>query len=148
MRWALREAEKAAEKGEIPVGAVVVSENRIVGKGFNQTETLQDPTAHAEMIAISAAAGTLGTWRLETCALYVTLEPCAMCAGAMVLARIPLLAYGAFDSKAGACGSLRNIVQDHRLNHRLDVVSGILADESAGLLKAFFQNIRQKKSIS
>jgi tRNA(adenine34) deaminase len=146
MRWAVREAEKAAEKGEIPVGAVVVSENRIVGRGYNQTETLQDPTAHAEMISISAAASTQNSWRLETCTLYVTLEPCAMCAGAMVLARLPLLVFGAFDPKAGACGSLRNIVQDHRLNHRIEVVNGILAEESAGMLKAFFQNLRQNKS--
>jgi tRNA(adenine34) deaminase len=146
MRWAMREAEKAAEKGEIPVGAVVVAESRIVGRGHNQTESLQDPTAHAEMIAVSAASNTLQSWRLDGCTLYVTLEPCAMCAGAVVLARIPLLVFGAFDPKAGACGSLRNIVQDHRLNHRVDVISGVLADESAGMLRAFFQNLRQNKS--
>ena len=144
MRWALKEAEKALSKGEVPVGAVVVCENRIVGKGYNQTETLQDPTAHAEMISISAAANTLHSWRLENCSLYVTLEPCAMCAGAIVLARIKKLVFGAIDPKTGACGSLRNIVQDYRLNHQVEVISGILAEESSELLKLFFQSLRKK----
>ena len=146
MKWALREAEKALDAGEVPVGAVVVQENRIVGRGHNQVETLQDPTAHAEMIAVSAAASTLGSWRLEGCVLYATLEPCAMCAGAMVLARIPLLVFGTFDPKAGACGSLRNLIQDARLNHRVDVISGVCAEEASALLKSFFQNLRNFKS--
>ena len=145
MQWAMREAEKASDQGEIPVGAVVVLENRIIGKGYNQTEMLQDPTAHAEMIAISAAAATLHSWRLEGCTLYATLEPCAMCAGALVLARIPLLVFGAFDPKAGACGSLRNIVQDHRLNHRIETVSGVLGGEVSLLMKSFFEKMRQGK---
>ena len=142
MRLALKEAEKAYTLGEVPVGAVVIQENRIVGKGYNQTETLQDPTAHAEMIAISAAANTLESWRLEKCSLYVTLEPCSMCAGAIVMARIEHVFVGAMDPKAGACGSLRNIVQDHRLNHRVQLETGVLDGESAGMLKSFFREVR------
>ncbi|MCK5147430.1 tRNA adenosine(34) deaminase TadA [bacterium] len=142
MGLALREAEKAYTLGEVPVGAIVVSNDRIVGRGYNQTETLRDPTAHAEMIAISAAANSLESWRLENCSLYVTLEPCSMCAGAIVLARIQYLFYGASDPKAGACGSLNNIVQDHRLNHSVDLETGILAEKSASMLKSFFREIR------
>jgi tRNA(adenine34) deaminase len=145
MRWALAEAEKAFEAGEVPVGAVIVHEGRIVGRAHNQTETLQDPTAHAEMIAISAAANTLGSWRLDGCTLYVTLEPCAMCAGAVVLSRIRRVVFGAFDPKAGACGSLRNLVQDARLNHRVDLASGVLDAEVSDLMKTFFQNLREVK---
>ena len=142
---ALREAEKALSQKEVPVGAVVVHEGQIIGRGHNQTETLNDPTAHAEMIAISAAANALQSWRLDNCSLYVTLEPCLMCAGAVILARIDQLIFGAFDPKAGACGSLRNVVQDHRLNHRVDVLSGVLDDLSSELLKAFFHQLRMKK---
>ena len=145
MKQALREAEKALSQNEVPVGAVVVHEEQVIGRGYNQTELLNDPTAHAEMIAISAAANALQSWRLENCSLYVTLEPCSMCAGAIVLARINQLVFGAFDPKAGACGSLRNVVQDHRLNHRVEVVSGILDDVSSDLLKAFFRQLREKK---
>ncbi|MCD6117963.1 tRNA adenosine(34) deaminase TadA [bacterium] len=145
MRRALLEAEKACDAEEVPVGAVVVKDGRIIGKGFNQTETLQDPTAHAEMVAISAAANTLQSWRLENCTIYVTLEPCAMCAGAIVLARIKELVFGALDPKAGACSSLRNIVQDHRLNHSVDLISGILAEESSNLLSSFFKEIRNSR---
>jgi tRNA(adenine34) deaminase len=145
MRRAIGEAEKAFEDGEVPVGAVVVRDHRIVGRGHNQTETLQDPTAHAEMIAISAAANTLGSWRLEGCTLYVTLEPCTMCSGAIVLARIERLVFGAADPKAGACGSLRNVVQDPRLNHRVGIVSGLLEGEISALMKTFFQNLRADK---
>jgi tRNA(adenine34) deaminase len=144
MQWAIKEAEKALAQDEVPVGAVVVQENRIVGRGHNQIESLQDPTAHAEMIAISAAAATLQSWRLDRCTLYVTLEPCAMCAGAMVLARIRELVFGAFDPKAGACGSLRNLVQDLRLNHRVEVVSGVMAEESGAMLGHFFKRLRRK----
>ena len=132
--------------GEVPVGAVVTLDNRIIGKGYNQTESLQDPTAHAEMIAISAAANTIKSQRLEECSLYVTLEPCSMCAGGIVLSRIKYLIVGAMDPKAGACGSLRNIVHDQRLNHQVELVAGVLEKESAGLLKMFFQNLRASKS--
>jgi tRNA(adenine34) deaminase len=145
MRRALQEAEKAFSKGEVPIGAVVVHDNRIIGRGHNQIESLQDPTAHAEMIALSAAANTLQSWHLETCYLFVTLEPCAMCAGAMVLARIQRVIFGAKDPKAGACGSLRNIAQDHRLNHQVEVIEGCLETESSQLLKTFFKKLRDKK---
>jgi tRNA(adenine34) deaminase len=144
-RWmesALREAEQALKRKEVPIGAVIVHNSRIIGRGYNQIETLQDPTAHAEMIAITAAAGGLGNRRLEECTLYVTLEPCAMCAGAIVLARIPRMVFGASDPKAGACGTLYNIVQDDRLNHRVDLAGGILAERCGGLLSEFFQGIR------
>ena len=146
MQVAMKEAEKAYASREVPVGAVIVHENRIIGRGFNQTETLQDPTAHAEMIAISAAANTLESWRLENCSLYVTLEPCAMCAGAIVLSRIQTLIYACEDPKAGACGSLRNIVQDHRLNHEVEIIEGVFASQAAGMLKSFFCELREQKS--
>jgi len=142
MEYALREAELAGKRKEVPVGAVVVRENRIIGKGYNQIESLQDPTAHAEMIAITAAANQLGSRRLEECTLYVTLEPCPMCAGAIVLARLPRLVYGAEDPKAGACGTLFDIVRDTRLNHRVETVGGILADRCGALLKEFFSTVR------
>jgi tRNA(adenine34) deaminase len=130
-RWmesAIREAEQAARRNEVPVGAVIVHEGRIIGRGYNQIETLQDPTAHAEMIAITAGATALGNRRLEGCTLYVTLEPCTMCAGAIVLARIPRLVFGAPDPKAGACGSLALVVQDPRLNHRVELSRGVLEE--------------------
>jgi tRNA(adenine34) deaminase len=144
-RWmesALREAEQAYKKKEVPVGAVVVQNGRIIGRGYNQIESLRDPTAHAEMIAITAAAMQLGGRRLENCTLYVTLEPCPMCAGAIVLARIPRLVLGALDPKAGACGTLFNIVQDERLNHRVEVVAGVSETRCSDLLKEFFSNVR------
>jgi tRNA(adenine34) deaminase len=142
MEYALREAEQAMKRKEVPVGCVIVNNGRIIGKGYNQIETLKDPTAHAEIIAITAAAAFLGSRRLEDTALYVTLEPCAMCAGAIVQARIPRLVFGAFDPKAGACGTLFNIVQDQRLNHRADVAGGILAERCGGLLSDFFKLVR------
>ena len=142
MALALKEAEKAYSKDEVPVGAVVMHQGKVVGRGFNQVESLKDPTAHAEMIAISAAATTLRSWRLEGCSIYVTLEPCAMCAGAIVLARIPLLIFAAVDPKAGACGSLRNLVRDHRLNHRVEVISGPMEAQSTMLMKSFFRKLR------
>ena len=144
-RWmesALREAEQALKRKEVPIGAVIVHNSRIIGRGYNQTESLQDPTAHAEMIAITAAATGLGTRRLEGCVLYVTLEPCAMCAGAIVLARLPKIVFGAHDPKAGACGTLFNIVQDVRLNHKAEVVSGVFAEKCGGMLSDFFQKVR------
>ena len=142
MDYALKDAGQALKRKEVPIGAVIVLENRIIGRGYNQTETLQDPTAHAEMIAITAAATYLGSRRLEDSTLYVTLEPCAMCAGAIVLARIPRLVFGAFDPKAGACGTLYNLVQDTRLNHRVDLVGGICAEQCGVLLKEFFAKAR------
>jgi len=142
MRWALEEAEEAGRADEVPVGAVIVCEGRVVGRGRNRTRELQDPTAHAEMIAIRAAAAELGSWRLLDCTMFVTLEPCAMCAGALVLARLPRLAFGAADPKSGACGSLRNVVADPRLNHRLSVAPGILETECGSLLTRFFRERR------
>lgn len=142
MKMALREAEKAYNAEEVPIGAVIVHEQRIIGRGYNQTEALQDPTAHAEMIAITAAAEYLGSRRLLDCTLYVTLEPCSMCSGAIVLARIPRLVYAARDPKAGASGSLYEITADPRLNHRCSVEAGLLAEESAALLRAFFLKLR------
>ncbi len=123
----------------------MVYQSRIIGRGYNQTETLQDPTAHAEMIAISAAANALHSWRLENCSLFVTLEPCAMCGGAIVLSRIKRLVFSTCDPKAGACGSLRNIVEDQRLNHQVEVTSGCMEEESRELLKLFFQNLRTRE---
>ncbi|MCK4598176.1 tRNA adenosine(34) deaminase TadA [bacterium] len=146
-RWmlqALAEAETAYREGEVPVGAVVVSEGRLIGRGHNQMEGLQDPTAHAEILAIGAAATHLKSRRLTEASLYVTIEPCPMCAGALVWARIKRLVYGARDPKAGACGSLFNIVQDRRLNHNLELTDGILADQASELLKSFFRQLRLK----
>jgi tRNA(adenine34) deaminase len=142
MEYALREAEKALEIGEVPVGCVVVKGSGIIGKGYNQREQLQDATAHAEMIAITAACDTLGTWRLEECDLYVTLEPCPMCAGAIVLSRIRTLIYGAADPKAGACGTLYDIPRDARLNHTVEIVPGVRRDECGRMLKEFFSSLR------
>ena len=142
MEYALREAEQAYKRKEVPVGAVIIHNGRIIGKGYNQIESLSDPTAHAEMIAITAAATFLGDRRLNDCTLYVTLEPCPMCAGAIVQSRIPRLVYGAWDPKAGACGTLFNIVQDDRLNHRADVTPGVLQERCGGLLKEFFLTVR------
>jgi len=142
MRQALVEAQAALANGDVPVGAVIVHDGRIIGRGHNQRELMQDPTAHAEMIALTAAATAIGSWRLNGCTLYVTLEPCAMCAGALVLARIDRLVYGTADPKAGACGSILNIVDDPRLNHRVPVESGVLTDECAEMLRAFFARKR------
>ncbi len=142
MRAALREAETAAEEGEVPVGAVIVHDSRVIGRAHNMREILHDPTAHAEMIAITQAAEALSAWRLEGTTVYVTLEPCPMCAGALVLARVSRLVYAAPDPKAGACGTLYNIVDDARLNHRIEVTSGVLADEAKTLLQEFFRRRR------
>jgi len=143
MEMALDEAAAAAAEDEVPVGAVIVSfERGVIARAHNQREQLRDPTAHAEMIAITQAAQALGSWRLEGCALYVTLEPCPMCAGAVVQARLPLLVYGCADPKAGACDSLYRITSDARLNHRAQVVAGVLGDRCAAALSAFFQGKR------
>lgn len=138
MRAALGEARAALDAGDVPVGAVVVREGSIIGRGHNQREVLQDPTAHAEMIALTAAAAEVGSWRLEGCTLYVTLEPCVMCAGAVVQARLPRLVYGAVDPKAGACQSLFAIPIDERLNHRVAMCGGILGEDCAEVLRGFF----------
>jgi tRNA(adenine34) deaminase len=142
MQEAIEVARKALEAEDVPVGAVVVHENRVIGRGYNQREKLRDPTAHAEMIALTAAAEHLHQWRLEGCTVYVTLEPCAMCAGALVLARVQRLVFGASDPKAGACGSLYEITQDPRLNHRVETVAGVLAAPAAELLRDFFRHRR------
>ncbi|MEP0846021.1 MAG: nucleoside deaminase [Phycisphaerae bacterium] len=143
MREALELARRSLETEDVPVGALIVRAGRIIGRGFNQREKLQDPTAHAEMIALTAAAADVGHWRLEDCTAYVTLEPCAMCAGALVLARVARLVYGATDSKAGACGSLYEITQDPRLNHRVVTVVGVLAEPCGELLRSFFRRRRE-----
>ena len=142
MREALRAAEAALTRDEVPVGCVIVHAGRIVGRAHNQREMLCDPTAHAEMIAVTQAAEALGTWRLGGCTLYVTLEPCAMCAGAMVLGRIDRLVYGAADPKAGAVESLFRLLDDERLNHRVQVTGGVLAEECGAVLSEFFQSKR------
>lgn len=142
MEEALAIAQRALTSEDVPVGAVIVKANQIIARGHNQREDLQDPTAHAEILAITAAAEHVGHWRLIDCTLYVTLEPCPMCAGAIVQARISRLVYGAYDEKAGACGSLYEITNDPRLNHRLETLGGVLAGPSAELLRAFFQHRR------
>jgi tRNA(adenine34) deaminase len=142
MRAALREARASAEADEVPVGCVVVHEGAIIGRGHNQVEMLQDATAHAEIVAIGAASNALQTWRLEECTLFVTLEPCAMCAGAMVLSRLGRLVYGAADPKAGACGSVLDVIHERRLNHRVETTGGVMAEECGSLLKAFFARKR------
>ena len=142
MRLALREAACAYDLGEVPVGAVIVLQDRLVAAAHNQRETLRDPTAHAEMIAITQASAALDSWRLEGCSLYVTLEPCPMCAGAIVQARIPLIVYGADDPKAGACRSLYSITDDERLNHRAQVIGGVLAEPCGQILSHFFADRR------
>lgn len=142
MRRALELAREAAARDEVPVGAVIVRDGEVLGEGHNLTMTEGDPTAHAELVAIRRAAASLGDWRLIGCTLYVTLEPCAMCAGAAVLSRIPRLVFGARDPKAGMVGSLGNLVQNARLNHRCDVTEGVLAGEASELLRAFFKERR------
>ena len=143
MRLALGQAREAAEAGDVPVGAVIYHEGKLIAKARNQREELQDPTAHAEIVAITQAANALGSWRLEDCEMYVTLEPCAMCAGAIVLARLPRLVYGATDPKAGACGSALDVLGCPKLNHRVNVRTGVLAEECGEVLKNFFRARRR-----
>ncbi len=138
MRLALREAEQALEHEDVPIGAVVVREGEVLAAAHNERELRQDPTAHAEILALRAAARALGSWRVLDAVLYVTLEPCAMCAGAVVLARVPRVVFGASDPKAGACGSVLDVLAEPRLNHRPEVAGGLLAEESAALLSSFF----------
>lgn len=145
MRLALDEARAAAALGEVPIGAVVVCGGEVVARGFNRREIDADPTAHAELMAVREASRALGRWRLEGCTVYVTLEPCPMCAGALHAARIDRCVYGAVDPKAGALGTLYDIASDVRLNHRYEVTPGVLADEASALLKGFFATLRDRK---
>ncbi|MFL5345653.1 MAG: tRNA adenosine(34) deaminase TadA [Hyalangium sp.] len=145
MQQALALAREAAALGEVPVGAVAVHAGKVVGTGFNRREVDKNPLAHAELLALDAAAKALGAWRLMGVTLYVTLEPCAMCAGALVQGRVTRLVFGAMDPKAGAVGSLYNLAEEPRHNHRLQVTSGIQADESRLLLKSFFERLREKR---
>jgi len=142
MKMAIEQAQIAEENGDVPIGAIIVYENQIIGKAYNQREQLRDPTAHAEIIALTQAAAFIESWRLHGCTMYVTLEPCPMCAGALVLARIDRLVYGCDDPKTGAVKSLYNIVTDERLNHIINVTSGVLAEECTGLLQQFFRRRR------
>lgn len=143
MYAALTEAEKALEENEVPIGAVIVHKDRIIGRGYNQTARLKDPTAHAEILAITSAANNLQDWRLNECDLYVNVEPCVMCTGAMIASRIRSVYFSIFEPKFGACGSLYNIAEDGRLNHKVKVFSGIYAEESERLMKEFFLKTRQ-----
>jgi len=149
MKLALREADKAFAAEEIPIGAVVISpKGEILGKGYNQREQLNDPTAHAEMLAISAAANTLGDWRLDGCSIYVTLEPCPMCGGAIVNARIETVIFGTTDTGAGACGSRFDICGSNLLNHKTSVISGVMEEQCKQILSDFFTQVRQRGSTS
>ncbi len=146
MEFALKEARTAFSKNEVPVGAVVVHKGTVIAKGFNQVELMNDPTAHAEMIALTAAAAHLESKWLKDCTLYVTLEPCPMCAGAIVLSRIPTVVFGSYDPKMGACGTLYSITNDTRLNHRVHTVGGVLDDVCGALLKEFFRKKRGRNA--
>ena len=142
---ALQEAQKALDENEVPVGAVVVKDKRIIGRGYNQVERLKDATAHAEMIALTAAANTIGNWRLHGCSIYVTLESCIMCTGALLNSRIDEIFFSTFDPKFGACGSLYNLAEDGKTNHKIKVYSGIYSDESKRLLEEFFSKLKNQK---
>jgi len=144
---ALQEAEKALEENEVPIGAVIVKNKKIIGRGYNQVEKLKDATAHAEMIALTSASNTIGNWRLNECSIYVTLEPCTMCTGALLASRIKNLFFSTFDSKFGACGSIYNLAEDGKTNHRINVYSGIYAEESKSLLKEFFNKLKSKSGL-
>jgi tRNA(adenine34) deaminase len=144
MKEALKEAQKAFEADEVPIGAVAVYKNQIIGRGHNRTEHLQDPTAHAEIIAITAAANALGSWRLEDVDVYTTIEPCIMCAGALVLARVRKVIFGARDEKFGGCGSIFNIVNEQKLNHQIEINEGLLKEQASSLMKRFFKKKREK----
>ncbi len=146
MYAALNEAMKAFEDEEVPVGAVIVHQNKIISRGYNQIEKLKDATAHAEMIAITSAANRLGNWRLNGCALYVTLEPCIMCTGAIINSRIDEVYFASYDTKFGACGSIYNIPEENKTNHHIKIYSGLLADECSRLMKDFFGKLRNKPS--
>jgi tRNA(adenine34) deaminase len=142
---ALQEAQKASDDNEVPVGSVVVKDKKIIGRGYNQTERLKDATAHAEMIALTAAANSIGNWRLTGCSIYVTLEPCIMCTGALLNSRIDEIFFSTFDPKFGACGSLYNLAEDGKTNHKIKIYSGIYSDESKKLLEEFFSKLKNQK---
>lgn len=144
MALAVEEAEKAAEIGEVPIGAVIVRDGQVIARGHNLRETSQNPLTHAEIIAIDQASAAVGSWRLEACTLYVTLEPCAMCSGAIVMSRIPHVVYGARDPKGGTVDSLMSLLDEPRFNHRAEVTSGVLEDTCSSLLTSFFKNLRKK----
>lgn len=146
MKAALREANRAMDKDEVPVGAVIVHNNKIIARGHNQVEMLNDPTAHAEMIAITSASDYLKNWRLIECDIYITLEPCIMCTGALLAARIRNIYFSAFDPKFGACGSVHNLAEGSKTNHKINVYSGLLMDESRSILDHFFRMMRMKQS--
>lgn len=148
MQMALDQANQAAAMGEVPVGAVLVQQEKVIATGFNRREVGQDPTAHAEMIAIREASSNLRSWRLNNTTLYVTLEPCVMCAGALIQARVPQLVFGAFDPKAGACGSICDLLAEPRFNHQVFVHSGVLAEECRTILQRFFQHLRQPPTVN
>ena len=145
MKLAFREAEKAYERGEIPIGAVVVNNDQIIGRGYNQCESLNDPTAHAEIIAITSAANTIKNWRLENCSLYVTKEPCPMCAGALINSRIEMVIFGMYDEKEGCCGSLYQLCRDPRFKHQLAVKGGVMGSSCRLIVQEFFKKQRKKK---
>lgn len=147
MKEALLEAQKAADKGEVPIGAVVVYQGEIIGRGHNLREREQDATLHAEIQAIRQANHFLGQWRLEDCELFVTLEPCPMCSGAMILSRLKKMTFGAFDPKAGTAGTFMNLLQDQRFNHQVEVENGILEQECQQILRDFFKKLRQRNKI-
>jgi tRNA(adenine34) deaminase len=146
MREAIAEATLAFQKGDVPVGAVTVRDGQIIGRGHNRKEELKDPTAHAEMIALQEAARALGGWRLIGVTLYCTMEPCPMCAGAMIQARLPRLVYAMDDPKAGAAGSVVDLLRNERLNHRVEVIAGVLAEKAEELTQSFFQKLRDRRS--
>ena len=145
MRLALAEAERAAAAGEVPIGAVIVHDGRVIGRGRNACERLNDATAHAELVAITAAGSALGDWRLEDCTLYVTLEPCPMCLGACLNARVKRVVYGAREPKSGACGSVVDLAAPPGYNHAVAVTGGVLADLAGGLMRGFFRDLREKR---
>ncbi len=145
MKEALKQAEKAYKKLEVPVGAVIVKDNKIIARAYNQKETKNDTTNHAEIMAIKKASKKLGSWRLLDCEMYVTLEPCSMCAGAIIQSRIKKVYIGAMDEKTGACGSVLNLFEDYKFNHKVEVETGVLKDECEGILKKFFRELRDLK---
>ncbi|MCI2775182.1 tRNA adenosine(34) deaminase TadA [Staphylococcus petrasii] len=145
MNLAIEEAKKAQQLGEVPIGALIVKDDEIIARAHNLRETAQQPTAHAEHIAIERASKVVGSWRLEDCTLYVTLEPCVMCAGAIVMSRIPKVVFGAMDPKGGCSGSLMNLLEEPRFNHRASVITGVLENECGDLLRNFFRELRAKK---
>lgn len=147
MREALKEAQAALREDEVPVGCVAVYKNQVIGRGHNRTEALQDPTAHAEIICVTAAANALSSWRLKDVEIFCTIEPCAMCAGALVLARVKRVIFGGRDDKFGGCGSVFNVVQEEKLNHRTEITEGVLEKEAVSLLQLFFEKKRQKDKV-